>query len=143
MGNVGKTKQGYNQRFSMSIDCFVQFSAFLYFCSNAVQALLKRTIGLGIQSNACEVILFFFLVVVACMANYRKYVITDFLGLYVGVLFFFIISLLIHPNYLYYYTRESYGVWDHVLAPHRGIYAYLFIRLLKTPEKIKSTFYAS
>ena len=73
---------------------------------------------------------------VLVVKNPRKYFKIDFVALYILILFFFGITFLFHPEYEYFYTRETYGIWDHVLKPYRGIYAYLFIRLIGEPEQI-------
>ena len=56
--------------------------------------------------------------------------------LYVAIILFFCATALIHPNYIPFYTRKDFGVWDHVLNPYRGIYAYLFIRLIREPKRV-------
>ena len=60
----------------------------------------------------------------------------DFLALMFLVLVFFYFTLMAHPEYLPYYQKKDFGVWDHTLAPYRGLYAFLFMRLLKDPKKI-------
>lgn len=77
------------------------------------------------------------LVFIACLVNPQKYLKIDFILLYLSILMFFFITVTLHPDYLYYYTREEYGVWDYVLIPYKGLYSYLFIRLLNSPEKVK------
>ena len=60
----------------------------------------------------------------------------DFIVLWLGIIFFFCLTYLFHPDYEYWYTRDYYGVWDNVLRPDNGLYAYLFLRLLDDPKKI-------
>lgn len=60
----------------------------------------------------------------------------DFVLLLAGVLLFFALTYLVHPEYSYWYSREYFGVWDYVLRPDNGLYAYLFLRLLEDPKKI-------
>jgi hypothetical protein len=69
--------------------------------------------------------------------NQTRAIKQDFVVIYFLVLLFFGVTLLIHPEYGYYYKRADYGVWDHVLHLYRGIYAYLYIRLLERPAQIK------
>ena len=57
-----------------------------------------------------------------------------FLLLYIGLYFAF--TYLFHPEYEYYYTREQYGIADYVLRPDNGLYAYLFLRLVKEPRRV-------
>ena len=58
-----------------------------------------------------------------------------------GVLFILLalilgVSLMIHPDYEYWFTRETYGVLPYIFRPDNGIYAFLFIRLVKNPNVI-------
>lgn len=70
------------------------------------------------------------------VAKPRKYLKPDVILLYLWLGFFLYCSATIHPEYQYYYDRPDYGVWDHILIPYRGIYAYLFVRMLDDPDKI-------
>lgn len=57
-----------------------------------------------------------------------------FLLLYIGL--YFGVTYLFHGEYEYYYTREQYGVADYVLRPDNGLYAYLFLRMVKEPARV-------
>ena len=57
-----------------------------------------------------------------------------FLLLYIGL--FFAVTYLFHREYEYYYTREQYGIADYVLRPDNGLYAYLFLRLVREPARV-------
>ena len=74
-------------------------------------------------------------VYILCIFN-RKYVIWDFIVLYITIILFFLLTYCMHPEYEYVYTREYYGVLPYVLRPDNGIYAYLFIRLVSKPERL-------
>lgn len=82
-------------------------------------------------------------VLMLCIWSPTKYLRFDFIILMLLILTFFWCTLVFHPNYLPFYQKENFGVWDHVLAPYRGIYAFLFIRLLKDPKKIMSAMRAA
>lgn len=60
----------------------------------------------------------------------------DFFGLLLLICLFFIITYAIHPEYKFWYTRSYYGVYDYVLRPNNGLYAFFFIRLINNPKKI-------
>lgn len=66
----------------------------------------------------------------------KKYLKADFAILYIFLILFFGITWLFHPEYTPYYLKREYGVWDTVFFPTHGIYTYLFVRLMDTPEKI-------
>lgn len=106
----------------------------LYFCDALLRMIFEAT--LGSSSVPIAMLIPYIPVFVICLAEPNKYIKKDFALLMLFVLMFFGITLVVHPEYAYYYGRESYGVWDHVLRPYRGIYAYMFVRLLKDPKKI-------
>ncbi len=88
------------------------------------------------MATAFALVCTYFPVLLICVMKPRKYIKADFIVLYLLIIFFFFVTITLHPEYEYYYLRENYGVWDHVLIPYRGIYAYLFIRLVDDPERI-------
>lgn len=75
----------------------------------------------------------FFLIV-----SNKKYFIVDFFLLLTIVILFFGITYIVHDEYEYVYSRKFYGVWDYVLRPDNGLYAYLFIRLVNNPKSLLS-----
>lgn len=91
----------------------------------------------GLESVGRIIYLFFmyFTCIFLCIMH-KKYIIPDFVALLFGIVLFFALTYLMHPEYNYVYTREYYGVWPYVLRPDNGIYAYLFVRLLKEPQKL-------
>lgn len=60
----------------------------------------------------------------------------DFFIIWTAILLFFLITYMIHPEYSDVYRKEYYGVWDYVIKPTNGLYAYLFLRLIDDPKKI-------
>ena len=74
--------------------------------------------------------------VIAVFLAARQQVPADFffLLLYIGL--YFGVTYLFHGEYEYYYEREQYGVADYVLRPDNGLYAYLFLRMVKEPERV-------
>ena len=45
---------------------------------------------------------------------------------------------MIHPEYKPYFGRQMgvYSLWNYILVPYCGIYAYLFVRLVNDPKRI-------
>lgn len=68
--------------------------------------------------------------------NRGKKIPFDFIVLFWSVSLFFLISLIIHPEYQYWYGRSDYGVLSYVFKPTEGLYAYLFVRLIKDPKRL-------
>lgn len=60
----------------------------------------------------------------------------DCIALFAFVLVFFGISFLIHPEYGTWYTRAEYGAWSYVFRPNQAIYAYLFVRLMDSQDRM-------
>lgn len=48
----------------------------------------------------------------------------------------FLLSFMAHPEYEEFFTRPVYGVLHRVFRPERAIYAYLFFRLCRRPERV-------
>ncbi len=60
----------------------------------------------------------------------------DFPVLLTLIVLFFAGSYLIHPEYEFWYRRSYYGVYDYILRPDNGLYAYFFVRLINEPRRI-------
>jgi len=138
-----KVSNGYLPAVRIRQSFLIDLSAFLFFSSTLVLTVLIKVLGSDLISTIAAFVIIYGFAVVACCMNSKLFSAWDFVILYLGLLCFLGITLIIHPEYAYYYTRPSFGVWDHVLKPYRGIYAYFFIRLLKKPSRIKKVFYAS
>lgn len=92
-------------------------------------------IGLESIARVVLLLLMYSTCILLCLMS-RKYDAFDFIVLLLVIILFFIITYILHPEYEYVYTREYYGVLPYVLRPDNGIYAYLFVRMLKEPEKL-------
>jgi hypothetical protein len=120
-------------------DDLIADMAFILFFSNALVRLgCNWLLGTNNVSKSVAFVIIYLPVFLLCILNPRKYIKLDFLALMAFVLTFFIITIIIHPEYEPYYTREDYGIWDHVLIPFRGLYAYLFVRLVENPKRIQN-----
>lgn len=92
---------------------------------------------IGLESFSRGILLFLiYLVCAGLWGINRKFRVVDFVILLAIIIIFFGLTYLVHPEYNYVYTREYYGVWPYVLRPDNGIYAYLFVRMLKEPTKL-------
>lgn len=60
----------------------------------------------------------------------------DCIVLFAFVLAFFGVSFLLHPEYGTWYARADYGAWSYVFRPNQAIYAYLFVRLMDSQERM-------
>ncbi|MCD8150498.1 MAG: O-antigen ligase family protein [Clostridiales bacterium] len=120
----------------VNADFLAQLSFVLYFSSSTVRMIVNGIFGTGNLSTFIYSAIIYLPLLVACVKNPQEYVKLDFFILYFAVLLFFLLTYLIHPEYGYYYGRSEFGIWDHVLNPYRGIYAYWFIRLFNDPKKI-------
>lgn len=123
-------------RLSFSEEFLVGLAFVLYFSNGLIRFGMNFILGAGTLSKIISIGIAYVPVFLLCVYKPRKYIKPDVVLLYVGIALFFYITLIIHPEYEYYYKREIYGIWPHVFIPYRGIYAYLFIRLANSAEKI-------
>ena len=114
-----------------------------YYANATIRFVFQTLFGSSRAVSVLAMLIPFFFVCICLAMNYRRAFKLDFAVLYALVLAFFAVTVLIHPDYAPFYLREDYGVWDHVLSPRRGIYAYLFIRLLDDPNQFKKCYKTS
>ena len=112
--------------------------AFVMYFANAMLRTFFRWIfgGNNLIAIVMTLIMLYIPVLLLCLINPKKYFKLDVLFIFLWIAFFFGLTIFIHPKYESYFNRPIYGVWDYVLIPYRGIYAYLFVRLLDNPKKI-------
>lgn len=113
-----------------------ELSFILFFSDALIRLFFNGVLGTNSLSMWLSMLLPYLPLFLICLKNPRRYIKADFVILYIAIIVFFALTLLVHPEYKFHYFRSDYGVWDHVLKPFRGIYAYLFIRLLGDPKKI-------
>ncbi len=123
-----------NTSFRMNADFFARLAVVLYFSCDFIQLVCNFFLHNTSYTRAVSVLLIYTPVLLACFMRPKKYVKPDFLVLLSLVCLFFLVTYAVHPEYRYYYTRDVYGVWRHVLIPYRGIYAYLFVRMIDDPK---------
>lgn len=114
-----------------------EFAFIMYFANSLLRTIFSWLLGgTGALTVLCSLALVYIPVLLLCIVNHKKYIKIDFIILMLWILLFLSVTLAFHSEYKYYYLREDYGVWDHILIPYRGIYAYLFIRLIDDPKRI-------
>lgn len=119
---------------TISLDQLAELSFILYFSMPLVKRLVK--LFSENQSIYLSIALTYLPLILLLCLDLKKRCWREFVCLLFAVCTFFLVTFFIHPEYEFYYTREYYGVWDYVLRPDNGIYAFLFIRLINDPDKI-------
>lgn len=129
-------------RFPDSITCsnLADLALILYLASPLSQTFFSMILGPGAASQTISILLYFIPALIIAVNQPSKYFIADFWILLIVLLAFFGITLMLHPDYKFYYTRVDYGIWDHIFKPNRGLYAYLFLRLVNDPDRILKDF---
>ena len=128
----------YKSLFFIDSVKLAQISVFLFFSYDFLQTGLNWVLGASRFSTFLCLLIIYTPVFIGIILYPKKFIKFDFILLLSFVICFFLLSLLFHPDYDYFYLRSGYGVWDHVLVPYRGIYAYYFVRLL-SDQPIKLT----
>lgn len=110
----------------------------LFFSNSSLRTFLLWLFDNDAIVTCLDIIILYTPVLLLVSLNPRKYLKADFLCLYLFLLFFLGITILIYPEYERYYGSEMgvYSLWNYILVPYRGIYAYLFIRLVNDPDRI-------
>ncbi len=124
--------------FQLSYKTIIDVCFVLFFCNPLLFKSLRRfmtLIGAGEYVYLVGLLIIYVPVVVALLLHPGR-IPWDFVGLFLGILLYFTLTYLIHPEYEHVYSREGFGVWDYVLIPFNGIYAYLFVRIIKDPKKM-------
>lgn len=121
-------------KLTILIDQLAALAFILYFSMPLLKRLL-RPISFG-QTNFVAIAITYLPVFLLIFLGRKKRCWMEFIVLLSSIGFFFLFTYFFHPEYEYYYVRERYGVWDYVLRPDNGIYAFLFIRLVDDPKKI-------
>lgn len=127
----------------ITLDTLIDISFILFFSSGFVRLIsnsVLNRINLEIISTPVIVLVIYTPLILACICNSPKYVKKDFLILYIFLLLFFLLTYIIHPEYAPYYGRKGYGIWDYVFLPYKGLYAYLFVRLIDNPKRFIRNF---
>lgn len=110
-----------------------------FFLYDAIISLFVRTVrALQWPDNVVHVTYTVLFVVLLCMALFyqRSRPLGDLVVFYVGILLLFGITWLLCPSLRIFFARNIFGVKESVFAVHRGIYAYLIIRLLRQAENL-------
>ncbi len=122
----------------ISWDFLIELSLVLFICSSPLNWIVGKAlsyVGLRSYARAVCILLAYLPLAVVILRNPGRFPI-DALFVYLFLIAYLGITLLLHPEYEYFYQRETYGVWDYVLRPDNGIYAYLFLRLQRDPDRL-------
>lgn len=115
----------------------IDISFVLFFSSELIRYAFASLFGDGNIEKILTCIVIYTPLILGVAQKPEKYIKLDSIGLIAFIIAFLGITLFIHPSYEYYYTRDVYGVWPYVLVPYRGIYAYLFVRLMDSPSRLE------
>lgn len=122
------------QESNVSLERIKELAIILFFA----QPFLTWALGFVLGRYAgYAVLLFMYLPVflVLLLGKGKKFP-YDFFLLWITLLLFFLVTYVFHPDYADVYRKAYYGVWDYVLMPFNGLYAYLFLRLIDDPKRI-------
>lgn len=127
-----------NVTLTITTDSIAVMLLVMFYSMPFVRWIFDNVFGfVGLESLSRVALLFvmyslcFFLFVID-----RRYITYDFFVLLIIIVLFFLLTYLMHPEYEYVYTRDYYGVLPYVLRPDNGIYAYLFVRIVKKPNEL-------
>lgn len=120
----------------------MDLSLILFFCSAPVILACQKIMGIiGLSKFGYYLgIVLIYLPLLLSFIKSPKRIPLDFVLLLVLMVFYFLVTLLFHPEYDFFYRRNYYGVWDYVLRPDNGVYAYLFLRTQKDPKHLIKLF---
>ena len=123
---------------SLSVRTMKNLSFILYFSYPFIKLIFSfilSKIGLSSWATICALIVTYLpIAIVFCVKPKR--VNKDFFILYGAISAFILLTYFVHPEYEFWYKRDFYGVWDYVLRPDNGIFAYFFIRLIDDADEI-------
>ena len=125
-----------NWQFSVTADQLADIAFILYFANATLRWIFEISLGSTTITAGIPMLIPYGFLALCIIYDYKKYLKLDFVAIYTLILIFFLITSLVHPEYSSFYARDDFGVWDHVLRPYRGIYAYLFIRVIGDAERI-------
>lgn len=138
---IGKGSMKLKLPTRMNANMLADLAFIFFFSSPFIQTAFAKVLsvlGMAQYSRLLTMCVVYLPVLFLCFLAPRKAFVADFAVVFVGIIGFFALSLIIHPEYAYWYGREVYGVWDYVLFPNQAIYAYLFIRLVNDPKRIRN-----
>ena len=108
----------------------------LYLSAPLIQMFSAMVVGYGMLSQFLTMVVCYLPVIYLLVTNVSRSIKLDFLILFLLVGSFFFFTYCVHPEYGEYFAREQYGIWDYIFQPTKGLYAYLFLRLVNDPERI-------
>ncbi len=123
---------------SFSVRTMKNLSFILYFSFPFIKLVFSfvlSKVGLSVWATIAALFVTYLPVAVLLLVKPRS-VKKDFFILYGIIAYFIFMTYLLHPEYAFWYKRSYYGVWDYVLRPDNGIFAYFFIRLIDDADEI-------
>lgn len=126
------------QKTSLSERNIADIAFILFFANPSLRTFIAWVFDDNTIVTCLDVFILYTPVFLLVCMNPRKYLKLDFLGLYLFLLTFLGLTILVHPEYEPYFGSKmgTYSLWNYILVPYRGIYSYLFIRLVNDPDRI-------
>lgn len=135
---VSPIRFSLTKKFRITTGTAAEILLILYFSASAWMWLAEKLLEpLEAQYLATPIVLaVLWLPVTAVFFTAKQRLPADFVLLFLYLILYICVTWGLHRNYTYYFMREEYGLWDYVLLPDNGIYAYFFIRLVNDPRRI-------
>lgn len=130
------------KRFSITIDSdFMADLAFLlFFAEDAIRVVIGKTlffVHTDVITWIMIVLMYGALILSLWMSGWERCSrIKDALVLYGFMVIFYAVTYLFHPEYKWWYFESAYPVLSWIFRPNQFMYAYLFVRLVKEPERM-------
>ncbi len=140
MGELISFKTDNGPEIAFKRENLIDIAVIIYFSNSLFTTGLKWVTKSPSLSGIITSVIIYGILAYEVVCKPRKYLIRDFIVGYIIIVLLFIITLHLHPEYREVFTREDYGVWDYVLYPTRGIYSYLFVRLINDSERFLRDF---
>lgn len=123
---------------TVTVQQLKEIALILFFCNPFIYrafAFVLSRFGLNNLSRVLTLVVVYIPVLLILIKSPRS-IPSDFIFLNITLAILFFLTYCIHPEYEFWYKRSYYGVWDYVLRPDNGLYAYFFIRLVNDPDRI-------
>lgn len=135
---INNKKNRLRTRLTISTDVIADILFVIFYSMSFFEWVFGQILGVvnATLFASTLILIMLYMMVLLLVVTSRKYLKLDFIGLCAFIIVFFFITYIFHPEYEYVYMRRQYGVWDYVLSPGNGLYAYLFVRLVDNPQKL-------
>lgn len=117
---------------------FADYAFVAFFTAQILTAVFSRVLGiLGMKNPIVIVQILLIMLVVLAMISVPLDRWKTSIGLYIVISGIFLISYFITPELGSWYSNENWGLAYRVFRIDRGIYAFLFIKLVEDPKRIR------